>query len=220
MAKTHIIGTVARKGGTGKTTVAIHLAGALSARGYRVALVDTDIQGSALQWAGDGRLPFPVQALPVESERDLEHWGRDVRALDADIVVIDSPPHFGVAMGAVLGVADLVLVPCSPTGLDLMATNETLGVVREVRKTRKGKPRALIVPNRVDIRLSSGQQLPDVLKDIGEPVAQSLGDRAVFSDAFSAGQTVAQFASSSIAAREADVLALTVLKTFDLEKRK
>jgi len=217
---THIIGVAARKGGAGKTTVAIHLAGALSGRGYVVALVDADLQGSAAHWAELGQLPFPVHALPLETDSQVASWSRQVRDLEADLVVIDSPPHLNAALGGVLGLADLVLVPCAASGLDLLATQETLGVVRDVRGVRHGKPKTLLVPNRVDIRTGSGQMLAETLKQLGEPVAPSLGDRTAFSDSFNAGQWVGVFAASSVAFREADLLALAVLKTINLEKRR
>lgn len=216
----HIVGVVARKGGAGKTTVAVHLAGALTRRGYGVALVDADLQGSATHWGELGQLPFTVRSIPLENENQVPGWTAQIRQLDAELVVLDAPPHLNAALGGVLGVADIVLLPCGASGLDLVATQETIAVVNEVRSVRRGKPLAITVPNRVDVRTSSGQMIGAALKRLGEPVAPGLGYRTAFADSFNAGQWVGQFAPSSIAFHEIDILASAVLKHLNLERRK
>ncbi len=86
----------------------------------------------------------------------------------------------------------MALVPCGPSGLDLIATAEAVGLVRQVRDERgDGRPHILLVPNRVDRRTTSGRDLPAALKDLGEPVGPAVGARTAFSDAFNVGQWVA-----------------------------
>ena len=104
MAQT--IAVVGRKGGIGKTTVAVHLAGELATRGRRVALIDADPQGSANQWAAPGRLPASVDHLPVSPE-NLQDWVLRLRRVKADVLILDCPPHLDVALGAAVGMADL-----------------------------------------------------------------------------------------------------------------
>ena len=122
------VGVIGRKGGIGKTTVAVHLAGELVARGRDVAFVDADPQGSASHWAEPGRLPFKVQHLPVTVD-DLEPWLRKIRAIKSDVLVLDCPPHLDAALGAAVALSQLVLIPCGPSGLDLLtirlASDET-----------------------------------------------------------------------------------------------
>ncbi len=83
---------VGRKGGIGKTTVSVHLAGELAARGRRVHLVDSDPQGSAAQWAAPGNLRLPVDHLPVTVDK-LKPWVERVRKVDAEVLILDCPPH-------------------------------------------------------------------------------------------------------------------------------
>ena len=208
-----IIGVVGRMGGAGKTTLAIHLAADVASRGRSVTVVDCDTQGSATHWAEPGHLPMPVVHHSLEHARDIDAWSRVIRTIDADIVVLDAPPHLDAALGGVIGLSDIVVVPCSPSGMDLIATAETVGLVREVRGKRGGdRPTILLVPNRVDMRTRSGRELSAALKDMKEPVAPAIGSRTAFSDAFNAGDWVGSYAPRSPAHREMQALAKRVEK--------
>ena len=201
-----VIAVVGRKGGIGKTTVSVHLAGELAARGRRVHLVDADPQGSAAQWAAPGNLRLPVDHLPVTVDK-LRPWVERVRKVDAEILILDCPPHLDAALGAAVGLADLAILPCGPSGLDMMAMGEVLAVIRQAREHRNGKPAALIVPNRVDRRTSEGREIVDELSKLGEPVGPALAYRSAFVRAFNTGDTVGAFAPGSAADTEVKALA-------------
>lgn len=208
-----IIGICGRKGGSGKTTTAVHLAADLATRRKSVVLIDCDLQGSATHWAEPGNLPMPVEHRPLETENQIAAWSRAVRGIDADYLVLDAPPHLNEALGGVIGLADLAVVPCGPSGMDLIATGETVGLVREIRQARGGKkPAIVLVPNRVDVRTASGKELAAALKDIGEPVSPSIGYRTAFSDAFNAGDWVGAYAPNTLAHREMKALGGYILK--------
>jgi len=193
-----VIGVIGRKGGCGKTTIAVHLAAELATKRRTVAVVDADTQGSATYWAEPGNLPVPVLHYPLEHAREIQAWSRRVRDVDADIVVLDAPPHLNEALGGVIGLSDLAVIPCAPSGLDLIATAETVGLVREIRDERGGdRPHILLVPTKVDRRTVSGRDLAGALKDMGEAVGPDVGQRTAFSDAFNAGQWVGAYAPHS-----------------------
>ena len=86
------VGVCGRKGGSGKTTTAVHLAAELASRGMSVSLVDCDIQGSAAHWSQPGMLPMPVHHRPLESGQDIGKWSAGIRALPVDYLILDSPP--------------------------------------------------------------------------------------------------------------------------------
>ena len=129
------------------------------------------------------------------------------------IAIVDAPPHLDAALGGIIGIADLVVVPCSPSGLDLVATGEVVGLVHQIRASRGGrKPRVVIVPNRVDRRTTAGRELPDALQDLGEAIAPSLCDRRAFVDAFNAGESVGSYAPGSPAHLEIQAAAEFIWK--------
>src|ERR1035437_5948071 len=137
----------------GTSTSAVNLAGELSGKKHSVILVDADAQGTSTYWATAGRLPFPVEAMPFETARDVKRWAPKVLELDADYVVIDSPPHVGGATEAAVGIADLVLIPVTASGADLAATLKALNLVHDMRKARKdGGPACIMIPSKIDTR--------------------------------------------------------------------
>lgn len=204
-----VITVAQRKGGVGKTTVAVLLAAELDRRTGAVGLVDADSQASACQWAEPGNLSFPVYQLDPET-RSVAEWVDIMRQIPHPIIVIDSAPNDRV-LGAVLAVANIVLMPCAPSGLDIEATARTLDIVRRVRTTRRTALRAMIVPNRVDRRTLEGQQLLEELQTLEEDIGPMIGSRSAFVRAFSLGQSVADFARGTPADIEIKSLADLVM---------
>lgn len=208
-----IISVCGRKGGSGKTTIAIHLAADLASRGASVVLVDCDVQGSASYWAEPGKLPMPVEHMPLESDDQVAAWSKRIRAIKAEHVILDSPPHLNAALGGVIGLSDLAVVPCGPSGLDLIATGETVGLIQEIRQARgNGRPAIVLVPNRTDQRTASGRELATALAAMGQPVGPGIRSRTAFSDAFNIGQWVGEYAPKSKAHEEIRNLSAYVLK--------
>jgi cellulose biosynthesis protein BcsQ len=149
---THVIAVAQRKGGVGKTTLAIFLAGELQKREKRVAVMDADPQRSACQWAEPGNLRFPVYEIAL-ADQGVTNWVREINRVMAncDYAVVDTAPS-ARALGAAIAVCHTVVVPCTPSGLDLEATVETLEIINRARLRRRGLPRVIVVPNRVDVR--------------------------------------------------------------------
>ena len=199
------------KGGTGKTTVSVNLACALSSTRKRVSLVDADSQETATFWGSRGRLPVRVATMPLEDEAHARQWIHDVLSIDADYVVIDCPPHLRAATSAAIGIADLVLVPASASGADLLATRKAMELVAEARRRRKDKgPPALLVPSRIDRRTSTGREFAQALRQLDDHVSPELRQRAAFVDSFSAGQWIGDYAPNSAALSDVNALARTV----------
>ena len=121
----HVVAVVNTKGGVAKTTTSVLLACALSAYGS-VEVRDADPQGSATEWAeraADDGVALPFEVV-IANQRSLSRPAR------VDWVVIDTPPGHAQIVDAAIAAADFVIIPSSPTGLDIDRMWATLEVAR------------------------------------------------------------------------------------------
>lgn len=197
------------KGGTGKSTIAVNLACELASEGRSVILVDADEQGTASYWIGRGEYPITLKSVAVGE--NAQAWASQVAGLEADIVVIDAPPQIGETTRAIIAVADLILIPALASTADIMATGKALALVRTTRDQRHdNRPKALLVPSRVDRRTAAGKEIEAVLLEFGEPVAPMVRQRTAFVDCFSAGRWIGSYARNSDAHIDIQALAAVV----------
>lgn len=197
------------KGGTGKSTIAVNLACAFADQGQTVVLVDADGQGTATDWHALGRLPIAVESLPLGTERDAEKWVARVLALKTgvDHVVVDLPPQVGSSIASALLIADLFLIPVTPSGIDLRATGRALDLLRRARAVRSAaKPVCMLVPSRVDRRTAFGRCIHRTLERFGLTIGPAIRQRSAHIAAFGSGHWIGTHAPSSPAHCEIKVL--------------
>lgn len=215
-----IIAVVNLKGGVGKSTIAVNLACELASL-QSVVLVDADAQATATDWAARGDLPIGVEALPLDAERDVRSWVDQILNIKADHIVIDCPAHIGPATIAATGLADLVLVPVTPSGADLSATDSMLSLVHKAQGVRAdGGPLCLLVPNKVDRRTAAGREISAALKKFDEPVAPEIRERIALADAFGVGAWIGQYAPRNGARQDFRDLATAVKRRWLTELKR
>lgn len=202
-----IVALLNQKGGTGKTTLALHLAGEWARRGHRVTLIDADPQGSALDWSEQRarehlRRCFGVVGLA----RDTLHREAPDLACNADHVVIDGPPRVAGLMRSALLAADLVLIPVQPSPLDGWASAEMLALVNEARIYRPELV-ARFVLNRCAARTVLARETAEALADHDPPaLSATVGQRIAFAAAAQTGRLVSEIDNAEQAAREITAL--------------
>ena len=132
---------------------------------------------------------------------------------EADVVLIDTPPGMlEVSYQAALA-ADLLLLPCGPSPLDLFAVKEALSLGLKARAERRSKkPRIRFLPSKVVRTTTLGRGLSSSLKALGRKVLPGIGQRVVVAEAVARGLTVAEFAPDSPAHEEFRELAKAVDK--------
>jgi len=185
-----VVGLLSRKGGVGKTTLAVHLAVLAQQAGLRTLLVDLDPQRSAAAWwrAREADTPALVETQPAELRGILDA----ARADGIDLVVIDTRPSAEADVAHVAGVADLVLIPTRPAIFDLRAILGTLDVVKGAAR------RSLLVLNACPPARGAGEasivtDARRALVAFGVPVAPAaITSRAAFASAPVTGLTVAE----------------------------
>jgi chromosome partitioning protein len=207
-----VVVVAGRKGGIGKSTIAGNLAAEFAALGRTVAALDADPQHSLAAWAeqGEGMLSQSVEKIvnPDELRAKVKAAQKNV-----DIVVVDTPPGMpDVAYQAML-VADLVLLPCGPSPLDLFPLKEALAMALKARAERRSKkPRIRFVPSKVLRNTNLGRGLSSSLEKMGKKVLPEIGQRIVVAEAVTSGLTVLEYAPGSPAQLEFEQLAKAVDK--------
>ena len=199
-----------QKGGPGKTTLTMCLAGELGRRGHRVLVADADPQATATRWAAsapNGR-PFPAQVFPAGATSDRLHQELRSHLYDADFILVDCPPSADSPLShSALLVADLALVPVVPSPPDLwagVAIRQVIARVTQVHPTLRA--RIVINQRKAGTRLASKTR--ELLPEYGIPVLNTaLGDREAFRHAAARGLTIADVPRAQLA--QAEVFSLT-----------
>jgi chromosome partitioning protein len=206
-----IIAVTNQKGGSGKTTLSMQLAGALARRGHKVMVVDADPQGTATRWAAtaDDDKPFPASVVGLSAASGKVH--REVRKFVDDYVyiIIDCPPAADspVPQSALL-VADLALVPIIPSPLDMWAAvgiREVIGNVGDINEGLKSR----LVINQCQPNTTLTREALEVLPEFGIELCKTyMHQRQVYRQSAVFGQTVHNFGNKASAAIE-EIEALT-----------
>lgn len=206
-----ILALLNQKGGVGKTTLALAIAGEWAMQGRRVILIDADPQGSALDWSEmRAREGLPRLFSVIGLARDTLHREAPALVRDADLVVIDGPPRVAGLMRSALLATDIVLIPVQPSPFDGWASAEMLALISEARIYRPELV-ARFVLNRCGARTVLARDTAEMLADHDPPaLASRIGQRIAFAAAAESGRIVRELDHESAAAREVSALVAEV----------
>lgn len=197
-----------QKGGSGKSTASINFAGELALRGRRVLFIDTDPQGTALDWSAArtaaGLSPlFSVVGYPrVGLHKEIQNLGQGY-----DVIVIDNPARATDIPRSNILAADAVVIPVQPSPADIWATNEVLNLLEEASVFKENIISAFLVSRRI-VGTSLGKSVRESLEGRGPTLLNTtIGQRIVYAESFITGQVVKELEPDSVAAEEISGLA-------------
>jgi chromosome partitioning protein len=194
------VAILSQKGGSGKTTLILHLAVAAQLAGHIAVVIDLDPQASAAAWKDSRKDETPV-VISVPATR-LPQALQAAESGGADIAFLDTAPHSGEVALAAVEVADLILIPCRAGILDLRAIGTTARIVK------LGSKPAYAVLN------SMPPRAPNVLADARAAVAVhgldvapvAIQQRVAYAHSLTVGQTAQEYEKDGKASEEVTAL--------------
>ena len=189
------VAILSRKGGTGKTTLAVHLSVAAERAGRTTALIDLDPQASAIGWSDrrQGDTPVVISAHASRLPELLETAEKN----GVDFAIIDTAAHAETSALTAARAATFALIPCRPASLDLLAIGATVDVVK------LAKVPARVVFNGTPARGNLTDEARQAVAAYNVPCAPcSIGQRVAFVHALIDGLTVQESEPTGKASRE------------------
>ena len=198
-----------QKGGTGKTTLAVHLALAFAKlHNLKIAIIDTDPQGSLGKW-------FVVRSEKKVSNENLTFktaslWGAQYESKtlkkDHDIVIIDTPPKIESDARPSIEAADLVLIPVTPSHVDFWATEAIIEIAKKAEK------KIFIQINRANERSKLVKKTYEYINSINVKSTNTLiGHRQIYASSMGEGKTAIEKQRKSNAVEEIKKLSEQIL---------
>ena len=198
---------LSRKGGTGKTTLAVHLSVAATLAGHTTVLIDLDPQASACKWSDIRQedAPAAISAHEARLPEVLHKAGQN----GVDLAILDTPPKsdsFDTAEAS-----DFALIPCRPAIFDLQAIGSTMKIVKMADVPSS------VVLNFVHPQSTMLIEARRAVKGYNTDCAPvTLGQRVAFSHALIDGMSVQEFNANSKASSEINALYKYVAKQMEI----
>lgn len=191
-----VIAVANKKGGAGKSTLAINLAAASAAAKIPTAIIDLDPdQQAASKWRDSRTVEGPSVFSAVYSR--LPQAVAEAARSGAELILLDTPALVESIISAAIAIADIVLIPCRTTGQDIQYLTSTIDLV-----AARQKPAAVVL-NSVESRLAETEQAVALIEKLGITIAPHHLSKAVaYHRAITAGLGVTELDPTGKAAQE------------------
>jgi chromosome partitioning protein len=204
---------LAQKGGSGKTTLAVHMAVCATRKNLSTALIDIDPQASAHKWNESRPDDRKLDATKAEAGQ-LSGFLKQAQAGGIDLVIIDTAPHSDSAAAIAAQLADFVLIPCRPARFDLDAIMSTVQIIK-LSKT----PGAVVINAAPRGKLA--EEARAALRQQGIAVMDTvIHHRVAYSHAVIDGRSVHEYEPNGTAAAEIDELYNHITRLFGDKNKK
>jgi chromosome partitioning protein len=206
-----VVAIISQKGGAGKTTLALNLAVASELADKPAAIFDLDPQASSIGWK-DSRESESPAVLSLHAAR-IDHYLDMARSNGAALVIFDTAPHSQKDALDAAQAADIILIPCKPSLVDLRAISSSVKIAQLA-----GKP-AIAVLTQTQARGNLTDEAAEAINSYGIPLAPvSIGNRMAFVHAFTVGKGVLETEPSSKASDEITALYSFIISTIERMK--
>lgn len=132
---TVVIAAINGKGGAGKTTALMNIAGEYALRGGSVAMIDMDGRNNLMKWWTDCQekdaQPEGIEVFSHKTGKGLERWMEE-NAPAFDHVLIDTPGEDTAIVDPVIASADLVISPIQPSKREVLGAIDSFESVLRV----------------------------------------------------------------------------------------
>ena len=193
------IAVLSQKGGAGKTTIGLNIGIAAELVGQSAAIIDLDPQASITQW-GDSREADASVVVSAQAAR-LPNILKTCEDNGAGVVVIDTAPHAEQSALAAARAADIVIIPCRPSIVDLRAIGSTIDICRIANTP------CFVLLNQTPSRGSLADDAAEALAELDVQIAPvQIGQRIAYVHAVTKGQGVLEYEPNGKAAEEINTL--------------